>query len=145
MGGPDCGVERRWRAILQVRGEHLTRMTLGVRRDGAGRFLAGFPEAGEFAVNPFASIDVEGVGERIQIAAVRRRAMQPDLKSREGVGNTGVIWRLLRTAASGPSMVCATRRAVSRSRPWSPQTQRSSSVPDAPTSESVSEYSYITD
>ena len=58
----------------------LTQTTLGVSRDDAGRFLTTYVEKGIFARDPFVSIDVEGVGELIQIATDRGRATRPDIK-----------------------------------------------------------------
>ena len=58
----------------------LTQTTFGISRDDAARFLAGYLEAGVFAVDPFVSIDPEGVGELIQIATERGRAARPELK-----------------------------------------------------------------
>jgi len=58
----------------------LTQTTFGISRDDAARFLAVYLEAGVFAVDPFVSIDPEGVGELIQIAAERGRAARPELK-----------------------------------------------------------------
>jgi pyruvate,orthophosphate dikinase len=51
-----------------------------VSRDDAGRFLTSYVEKGIYAKDPFISIDVEGVGELIQIAADRGRATRPDIK-----------------------------------------------------------------
>jgi len=58
----------------------LTQTTLGVSRDDAGRFLTQYVDKGIFARDPFVSIDVEGVGELIEIAAERGRATRPDIK-----------------------------------------------------------------
>lgn len=58
----------------------LTQTTLGVSRDDAGRFLTTYVEKGIYARDPFVSIDVEGVGELIEIAAERGRATRPDIK-----------------------------------------------------------------
>ncbi|HEY0115409.1 MAG TPA: pyruvate, phosphate dikinase [Allosphingosinicella sp.] len=58
----------------------LTQTTLGVSRDDAGRFLTLYVERGIYARDPFVSIDVEGVGELITIAAERGRAARPGLK-----------------------------------------------------------------
>ena len=57
----------------------LTQTTLGVSRDDASRFLGAYVEQGIYAKDPFVSIDVEGVGELIEIAAERGR------KTREGI------------------------------------------------------------
>ncbi len=58
----------------------LTQTTLGVSRDDAGRFLTAYVEKGIYAKDPFVSIDVEGVGELIAIAAERGRSARPDIK-----------------------------------------------------------------
>jgi pyruvate,orthophosphate dikinase len=58
----------------------LTQTALGVSRDDAGRFLTTYVEKGIFARDPFVSLDVEGVGELIAIAAERGRAARPGLK-----------------------------------------------------------------
>ena len=58
----------------------LTQTTLGVSRDDAGRFLTTYVEKGIYAKDPFVSIDVEGVGELIQIATERGRKTRPDIK-----------------------------------------------------------------
>jgi len=58
----------------------LTQTTLGVSRDDAGRFLTSYVEKGIYARDPFVSIDVEGVGELIQIAAERGRSARPHIK-----------------------------------------------------------------
>jgi pyruvate,orthophosphate dikinase len=58
----------------------LTQTALGVSRDDAARFLTTYVEKGIYAKDPFVSLDVEGVGELIQIAADRGRAARPDIK-----------------------------------------------------------------
>ena len=58
----------------------LTQTTLGVSRDDAARFLSPYVEKGIYARDPFVSLDVEGVGELISIAAERGRATRPDIK-----------------------------------------------------------------
>jgi pyruvate,orthophosphate dikinase len=58
----------------------LTQTTLGVSRDDAGRFLTQYVEKGIFGRDPFVSIDEEGVGELIALAAERGRAARPGLK-----------------------------------------------------------------
>ena len=58
----------------------LTQTTLGVSRDDASRFLGVYVEQGIYAKDPFVSIDVEGVGELIEIAAERGRKTRPDIK-----------------------------------------------------------------
>jgi len=58
----------------------LTQTTLGLSRDDAGRFLSHYVEQGILPRDPFVTIDVEGVGELIRIAAERGRAARPGLK-----------------------------------------------------------------
>ncbi|MET1111975.1 MAG: putative PEP-binding protein, partial [Allosphingosinicella sp.] len=58
----------------------LTQTTLGVSRDDAGRFLTQYVEKGIFERDPFVSIDEEGVGELIALAAERGRGARPGLK-----------------------------------------------------------------
>jgi pyruvate,orthophosphate dikinase len=58
----------------------LTQTALGLSRDDAGKFLPVYVEQGIFARDPFVSIDVEGVGELISMAAERGRAVKPALK-----------------------------------------------------------------
>ena len=58
----------------------LTQTALGVSRDDAARFLGAYVEQGIYARDPFVSLDVEGVGELISIAAERGRAARPDIK-----------------------------------------------------------------
>ena len=58
----------------------LTQTTLGVSRDDASRFLGAYVEQGIYAKDPFVSIDVQGVGELIEIAAERGRKTRSDIK-----------------------------------------------------------------
>ncbi|MET0363882.1 MAG: pyruvate, phosphate dikinase [Sphingobium sp.] len=58
----------------------LTQTTIGISRDDAGRFLTQYVDKGIFARDPFVSIDVEGVGELIEIAAERGRKTRPGIK-----------------------------------------------------------------
>ncbi len=58
----------------------LTQTTFGLSRDDAATFIAAYQRLGVFAQDPFVSIDPEGVGELIRIAAERGRAARPGLK-----------------------------------------------------------------
>jgi pyruvate, orthophosphate dikinase len=58
----------------------LTQTTLGVSRDDSGRFLHAYVDQGILEKDPFASLDQEGVGELVQIAAERGRATKAGLK-----------------------------------------------------------------
>jgi pyruvate,orthophosphate dikinase len=58
----------------------LTQTTLGFSRDDAqGRFLTYYLEHGVLQEDPFATLDVEGVGEMIRIAVERGRVANPEL------------------------------------------------------------------
>ncbi len=58
----------------------LTQTTLGVSRDDSARFLAPYVEKGIFPRDPFVSLDVDGVGQLVELAAERGRATRPDIK-----------------------------------------------------------------
>jgi len=58
----------------------LTQTTLGLSRDDSGRFLNAYVEQGIFPRDPFVSIDGEGVGQLVRIAAERGRSRRPDIK-----------------------------------------------------------------
>ena len=58
----------------------LTQTTLGISRDDAGRFLTPYVDQGIFARDPFVSLDIEGVGQLVELAAERGRAARSDLK-----------------------------------------------------------------
>jgi pyruvate,orthophosphate dikinase len=58
----------------------LTQTTFGISRDDSGRFLNAYIEKGIFDKDPFVSLDQEGVGDLIRIAAERGRAKRPDVK-----------------------------------------------------------------
>ena len=58
----------------------LTQTTFGLSRDDAGKFLGAYLEAGIFEKDPFVSLDQEGVGDLIRIAAERGRSARPTLK-----------------------------------------------------------------
>jgi len=58
----------------------LTQTTLGLSRDDAGRFLGAYVSQGIFARDPFVSLDIDGVGQLIRLAAERGRAARPGIK-----------------------------------------------------------------
>jgi pyruvate, orthophosphate dikinase len=58
----------------------LTQTTLGVSRDDAARFLTAYVDKGIYERDPFVSLDIEGVGELVKLAAERGRATRPDIK-----------------------------------------------------------------
>ncbi len=58
----------------------LTQTTLGVSRDDSARFLSVYVEKGIFPRDPFVSLDIEGVGQLVTLAAERGRATRPEIK-----------------------------------------------------------------
>jgi len=58
----------------------LTQTTFGISRDDAASFLGAYTAKGILAVDPFISLDREGVGELIRIAAERGRKARNALK-----------------------------------------------------------------
>jgi pyruvate, orthophosphate dikinase len=58
----------------------LTQMGLGLSRDDAGNFLKIYLDKGVLDVDPFVSLDTEGVGEMVRIAAEKGRSARPDIK-----------------------------------------------------------------
>ena len=58
----------------------LTQTTFGISRDDAASFLDDYIRHEIFACDPFVSLDVDGVGELVEIAAERGRKSRADLK-----------------------------------------------------------------
>jgi pyruvate,orthophosphate dikinase len=58
----------------------LTQTTLGISRDDAASFLGPYTGKGILPADPFVTLDIEGVGELVKMAAERGRATRPDIK-----------------------------------------------------------------
>ena len=58
----------------------LTQTTFGLSRDDAGSFLHDYEEKGIVEIDPFVSLDQDGVGELVRIAVDRGRTTRSDLK-----------------------------------------------------------------
>ncbi|MCL2714183.1 MAG: pyruvate, phosphate dikinase [Alphaproteobacteria bacterium] len=58
----------------------LTQTTFGISRDDAASFLGAYVAKGILKIDPFISLDQEGVGELIRIAVERGRKTRPDLR-----------------------------------------------------------------
>jgi pyruvate,orthophosphate dikinase len=58
----------------------LTQLTYGFSRDDIGKFLGAYQERRILARDPFASLDVEGVGALVEMGTKKGRATKPDLK-----------------------------------------------------------------
>jgi pyruvate,orthophosphate dikinase len=58
----------------------LTQTTYGLSRDDAARFIQSYERQGIIERDPFITLDTEGVGELVKIAAERGRKTRPDIK-----------------------------------------------------------------
>ena len=58
----------------------LTQTALGISRDDAASFLGAYASKGLLPADPFVTLDRDGVGELVRIAAERGRAVRADLK-----------------------------------------------------------------
>ncbi|MER8867787.1 pyruvate, phosphate dikinase [Mesorhizobium sp. M0751] len=58
----------------------LTQTTFGISRDDAASFLETYRQKGIIEQDPFVSLDIEGVGELVRMAADKGRATRPDIK-----------------------------------------------------------------
>jgi pyruvate,orthophosphate dikinase len=58
----------------------LTQTTLGLSRDDAAAFLGSYTSKNLLANDPFVTLDQEGVGELVKIAAERGRSVRKDIK-----------------------------------------------------------------
>ncbi len=58
----------------------LTQTTFGISRDDASSFITTYQRKGIIEQDPFISLDFDGVGELIRIAAERGRQTRPDMK-----------------------------------------------------------------
>jgi pyruvate,orthophosphate dikinase len=58
----------------------LTQMTFGFSRDDASKYIDGYIEDGILKVDPFVTLDREGVGALIEMAIKQMRAVKPGIK-----------------------------------------------------------------
>jgi pyruvate,orthophosphate dikinase len=58
----------------------LTQTTFGLSRDDAGRFLPSYVDAGVLPDDPFQTLDVDGVGQLVEMGTRLGRSVVPDLK-----------------------------------------------------------------
>ncbi|MER9579470.1 pyruvate, phosphate dikinase [Mesorhizobium sp. M0189] len=58
----------------------LTQTTFGISRDDAASFLETYRKKGIIEQDPFVSLDIDGVGELVRMAAEKGRATRPDIK-----------------------------------------------------------------
>ncbi len=104
----------------------LTQTTLGISRDDAASFLGPYTAKGILPADPFVTLDQDGVGQLVEMAAERGRATRPGLKlgiCGEHGGRPGVD-RLLRADRPRLRVLFAVSRAdrTARGRPGVPAT-----------------------
>ena len=58
----------------------LTQTTFGISRDDASSFLEVYRQKGVIEQDPFVSLDIDGVGELVKMAAEKGRAARPEIK-----------------------------------------------------------------
>jgi pyruvate,orthophosphate dikinase len=58
----------------------LTQMGFGYSRDDAGKFLPIYIKKGILKIDPFQSLDQEGIGQLVEIGTTKGRSSKPDLK-----------------------------------------------------------------
>jgi pyruvate,orthophosphate dikinase len=58
----------------------LTQMTFGFSRDDSGKFLKDYLDKGILKVDPFKTLDKDGVGELVRMAKEKGRSVKPQLK-----------------------------------------------------------------
>ncbi|MFQ6722839.1 MAG: pyruvate, phosphate dikinase [Opitutales bacterium] len=58
----------------------LTQLTLGISRDDMGKFFNHYLNHEIFTQNPFASIDVDGVGELVKLTVQNARSVKPEME-----------------------------------------------------------------
>jgi pyruvate,orthophosphate dikinase len=58
----------------------LTQLTYGFSRDDIGKFLGAYQDRRILDRDPFASLDVAGVGQLVEMGTRKGRATKPDLK-----------------------------------------------------------------
>nr|WP_237693238.1 putative PEP-binding protein [Octadecabacter algicola] len=66
-------------AFLSFGTNDLTQMTYGLSRDDAGKFMSDYVNQHVYAEDPFHTLDLEGVGELLQLGAERGRQGRPDV------------------------------------------------------------------
>ncbi|MEK4560767.1 pyruvate, phosphate dikinase [Staphylococcus sp. FSL K6-3157] len=58
----------------------LTQLTFGFSRDDAGKFIGAYSEQGIIDIDPFQTLDAEGVGQLVKVATEQAKAANPTLK-----------------------------------------------------------------
>ena len=89
----------------------LTQTTLGISRDDAASFMGAYEEKGIYAVDPFVSIDQQGVGSLVQMGADKGKSTRADIKL--GICGDMAVTRHLSPSAKGWDLtMCHARASV---------------------------------
>lgn len=58
----------------------LTQLTYGFSRDDAGKFINAYADQGIMEIDPFQTLDVDGIGQLIKLASEQAKAVNPNIK-----------------------------------------------------------------
>ena len=75
-----AGAIARYASFASFGTNDLTQMTFGFSRDDASKYIDGYIEEGILKVDPFITLDREGVGALIEMAIKQMRAVKPGIK-----------------------------------------------------------------
>ena len=103
----------------------LTQTTFGLSRDDSARSCQTYQQHGILEHDPFASLDIEGVGELIEIAGERGRKVRNDLKLGICGEHGGDPASIVFCHKVGPRLRLAARPTACRSPGWPPPRRRS--------------------
>ena len=94
----------------------LTQTTFGLSRDDAGKFLPQYIEKGILPKDPFVSIDIDGVGALVAIAAEKGRQAKtrPQARHLRRAWRRSRIDRILRAGRAGLCLLQPYRVPVAR-------------------------------
>ena len=107
----------------------LTQTAFGISRDDAASFLGIYTSKGILPADPFVSIDRDGVGELIRIAAERGAQGAARTSSSASAASTAAIRPRSRSATRSGSTTSPARRSACRSRGLPPRRPRSARAP----------------
>ena len=94
----------------------LTQTTFGISRDDAASFLGTYIAKGILEIDPFISVDRDGVGELVKIGVARGRKTRPESQGRASAASTAAIRLRWRSATRSGSTTCRARPTACRSR-----------------------------
>ncbi|OWK22397.1 hypothetical protein AJ88_09130 [Mesorhizobium amorphae CCBAU 01583] len=101
----------------------LTQTTFGISRDDAASFLETYRQKGIIEQDPFVSLDIDGVGELVRMAAERAGRPGPRSSSAFAASMAAIPLRSA-SARRSASTMCRARPTACRSPGWPPRKQR---------------------